>query len=168
MLASFFAGYPMKDAKTNSILTRMLLATKAPTDSALAKEIGVSPQSVSDARRKDKVPTSWAITVAEKYQVKLDWIWFGIGSQYLTQTNADTSEFTGAEHLTPPPIHRDVEQNCELKKQIAVLEARLEEKQNMIDKLLELNKGGCGPIDAAKSAPHAPMTDQSNDNNLKI
>jgi len=67
----------MEDAKTVAILERLILASNAKTDAALAQAIGVSPQSVSEGRRKNKIPPAWAIVIAEKYQVSLDWLLLG-------------------------------------------------------------------------------------------
>ena len=67
----------MENAKTCAIFERLTLASRSKTDAALAQAIGVTPQSISDARRKNKVPPAWAIAIAEKYQVSLDWLVFG-------------------------------------------------------------------------------------------
>ena len=123
----------MKDAKAGEILERMLQAVGSTADNALAKAIGVSAQAVSEARRKQKVPPAWAITLAEEYTVSLDWIWFG---------KEQAQEHGG---------------NYELEKKIAVLEGRLEEKQIMIDRLLELNKGAAETRDVDTSAPSARL-----------
>jgi plasmid maintenance system antidote protein VapI len=72
-----FAGLLVENAKTSAIFERLILASNVKTDAALAQAIGVTPQSVSDARKKSKVPPAWAIEIAKKYQVSLDWILFG-------------------------------------------------------------------------------------------
>jgi phage repressor protein C with HTH and peptisase S24 domain len=66
-------------ASPDDIFVRLLSAIGAKKDSALAEALEVTPQSVSDARVKKKVPPLWAIKIAEKYQVSLDWIMFGRG-----------------------------------------------------------------------------------------
>ena len=67
----------MKDAMTAEILERMLKALGSTTDAALARALNVSPQAISEARRKGKVPATWAITLASNYPVSLDWLLFG-------------------------------------------------------------------------------------------
>ena len=67
----------MENAKTGAIFERLILASRSKTDAALAQAIGVTPQSVSDARKKNKVPPAWAIAIADKYQISLDWLLFG-------------------------------------------------------------------------------------------
>jgi len=69
----------MKDAKTNAIFSRLLSASDSKTDAALAQALGLTPQAVADARKKNKIPPAWAITIAENYQVSLDWLLFGRG-----------------------------------------------------------------------------------------
>lgn len=110
----------MKDAEYEAILERMLSTIDGRTDSSLARAIGVTPQSISDAKKKGKIPPAWAIALAELNQVSLDWLWFGRGEKRLQNTAAN--------------------ENYEFEKRIAFLEGRLEEKQAMIDRLLKLSK----------------------------
>ena len=67
----------MKGATTDEIFERMLKTIGSVADNALAKALGLSAQAVSEARRKQKIPPAWTITLADKYQVSLDWLFFG-------------------------------------------------------------------------------------------
>ena len=70
----------MTDEKTEAAFKRLLTAARVKTDSALAQALELTPQSVSEARKKNRIPPGWAIIIAEKYQVSLDWLVFGRGS----------------------------------------------------------------------------------------
>lgn len=68
----------MEDKNEEAVLERLLNAIGTKKYSVLAEVLGVKPQSVSDAKAKKKVPVTWAVTVAAKYGVTLDWLLFGI------------------------------------------------------------------------------------------
>lgn len=63
----------------DAILSRMKLATEAKSDTAFAKLLGLSQSSVSGAKERQSIPPAWAIQIAEKYAVSIDWLMFGHG-----------------------------------------------------------------------------------------
>ena len=67
----------MIEPTADEILERMLKTIGSANDNALAKAVGVSAQAVSEARRKNRVPPSWAITLAKEYPASLDWLLLG-------------------------------------------------------------------------------------------
>lgn len=70
----------MKDASFSGILERLFLATKSKTDSALAIALGITAQSVSQAKKKQQIPAQWFIDVANTYGVSVDWLISGLGT----------------------------------------------------------------------------------------
>ena len=89
----------MEDASFATLLSRMQQATNTGTDAGLARILEVSPQSVSDARRKGKIPPVWLVRIAHKYQVSLDWLFFGTGAMQPVRTASGqtaTGEDVGA------------------------------------------------------------------------
>ena len=68
----------MRDETADVVLERMLKTVGTSADNALAKALGVTAQAVSEARRRQKVPPAWSITLAKRYQVSLDWLMLGI------------------------------------------------------------------------------------------
>ena len=72
----------MKDANADDMLERFLQVTKSKTYAALAEALKITPQSLSDAKRKGKIPPSWAIDIAERYNVSVDWLLFGRNSTF--------------------------------------------------------------------------------------
>ena len=69
------------------ILDRLREGVDAKSDSDLARKLGVSQQSISSARTKERVPNSWVRLAAERFNLSADWLLFGIGSRHLGATN---------------------------------------------------------------------------------
>ena len=58
-------------------LDRLLQGAGLRRDSQLAELLGVSPQAVSQARRKGRIPDGWVLKVAAQFGLSTDWIFFG-------------------------------------------------------------------------------------------
>jgi hypothetical protein len=43
----------------------------------LARVLNIKPQSIVAAKKRRQIPFGWIVTVAEKYQVSADWLFFG-------------------------------------------------------------------------------------------
>ena len=50
-------------------------------DAQLAALLGVSPQAVSQARRKRKIPEGWVVKVSQQCGLSMDWLMFGKGDE---------------------------------------------------------------------------------------
>jgi hypothetical protein len=64
----------MKGARYAETIDRIMTATKSKTETALAKALGVKPQSVSQAKKKGGIPAQWFVCIALKHGVSLDWL----------------------------------------------------------------------------------------------
>lgn len=63
---------------TNSdTLDRLLQGAGLRRDSQLAELLDVSPQAVSQARRKGRIPDRWVLKIAAQFGLSTDWIFFG-------------------------------------------------------------------------------------------
>lgn len=62
---------------TPETLDRLLQGAGLRRDSQLAELLGVSPQAVSQARRKGRIPDGWVLKVAAQFGLSTDWIFFG-------------------------------------------------------------------------------------------
>lgn len=76
------------NSATPETLDRLLQGAGLRRDSQLAELLGVSPQAVSQARRKGRIPDGWVLKVAEKFGLSTDWIFFGREPR---QGNADAT-----------------------------------------------------------------------------
>ena len=64
---------------TPDTLDRLLQGAGLRRDSQLAELLGVSPQAVSQARRKGRIPDGWVLKIAEQFGLSTDWLFFGKG-----------------------------------------------------------------------------------------
>lgn len=78
----------MEDATFPAQWERLLQSTNSKTDASLATALGISAQSVSQARAKEKIPAQWFIDISVKYGVSADWVLYGIGSRQLGSPTA--------------------------------------------------------------------------------
>ncbi len=61
-------------------LDRLKLVTNSKTKKGLATILGITPQAILYATQKSQLPPSWFITIANKYNLSLDWLVYGQGS----------------------------------------------------------------------------------------
>jgi len=88
---------------TPDTLDRLLQGTGLRRDSQLAELLGVSPQAVSQARRKGRIPDGWVLKVAAQFGLSTDWIFFG-------KSPAEGREKTGME---APASGHDAEEEAD-------------------------------------------------------
>lgn len=70
----------------DAVMGRLLTASTSRNDSELARALGITPQSVSGARKRGEVPPAWIQSYAEKTGVCSDWLFFGRGPMRLDET----------------------------------------------------------------------------------
>ena len=59
------------------IIERLIQGAKVKNATALAGELGVTPQAISSAKKKGKIPGTWLKFVANTYDISLDWLLYG-------------------------------------------------------------------------------------------
>lgn len=64
-------------AKAPEIIERLIQGTGVKNATALAGELGVTPQAISSAKKKGKIPRTWLKFVADKYDISMDWLRYG-------------------------------------------------------------------------------------------
>lgn len=69
----------------NATLQRLMQALGAQTDAELARALGITPQSVSGARKRGEVPPAWVQTCAASTGVNAHWLFFGRGPMRLPE-----------------------------------------------------------------------------------
>ena len=80
---------PMKGAKYTDTIDRLLAATKSKSDAKLAAALGIKPQSVSQAKKKNLVPAQWFVQISKKFGVSVDWLLAGLEGRATTNPKAD-------------------------------------------------------------------------------
>lgn len=63
--------------EAQEVLDRLLYAAQVRRDAQLAEILSVTPQAVSQARKKNKVPESWLLKIAGKYGVSVESLAWG-------------------------------------------------------------------------------------------
>ncbi len=67
---------------------RLLEATGCRTQVELAEILGIRQSSISDAKRRNTIPSDWLVKVFEKKRINPDWIRMGAGSRWLQASSA--------------------------------------------------------------------------------
>ncbi|EAM5969717.1 helix-turn-helix domain-containing protein [Salmonella enterica] len=67
----------MNKKSVNAVLARLMEVFKVNNDTELAKALGVNRQTLASWRRRESVPYSLCIIIAEQYGVSLDWLLSG-------------------------------------------------------------------------------------------
>jgi bacteriophage CI repressor helix-turn-helix domain len=80
---------------------RCLEATHSTKHIELAKVLEINPSSVTAAKRRRQIPTGWIETIAEKFNVNANWLFFGSGPMYISSSAPLASN-------TPPAREPDV------------------------------------------------------------
>lgn len=86
----------MKDANFDEIMGRMLLATGAKNEASISAMLGITHQSIYNAKNKGKLPTSWVYELAKNNNISANWLFFGVGSMHLNEASSGTDGFVKA------------------------------------------------------------------------
>lgn len=68
--------------KFNEIFVRMLDAGKMKNSSQMAKALGISPQAISNYRKKGLLPAGIVMEFAAKFAISVDWLLTGHGQAF--------------------------------------------------------------------------------------
>lgn len=121
-------------------LARIFEATRASSDSALARLLDIQPQSVAAARKRGQIPSSWVEKVSENFGVSANWLFFGTGpmkdidaQQATTKLTVDSIEvsqpFTWQEAGASIPLQDIAEQAEALQRQDLAALAKAKEEE---------------------------------------
>lgn len=90
---------PAGGSGSGQVLDRLLQGAGLRRDSQLADLLGVTPQAVSQARRKGRVPDGWVLRLASRFGLSTDWIYFGRGRRSLLPFSSSSSTLYGEAEL---------------------------------------------------------------------
>lgn len=79
---------------------RCLEATNSTKPIELAKVLEINPSSITAAKRREQIPTGWIETIAEKFNVNANWLFFGSGPMYISSIVPPTLD-------TPTPVDQE-------------------------------------------------------------
>lgn len=78
-----------------SRLERIMQAFDAKSDSELARNLDIKPQSVAAARQRLQIPSGWIEKTSVLAKVSTDWLFFGHGSMRYTGKSTPSEEGNG-------------------------------------------------------------------------
>lgn len=87
----------------DEVFERIKLATRTRTQTELATILEIRQSSISDAKRRNSVPSDWCIKLFERFGLNPDWIKKGVGPMYL-RTEMGYAPVEGA---LPVSAHED-------------------------------------------------------------
>ena len=76
------------------IIDRMRWAGKLKNDSAVARALGVTPQALSNYKKRGEMPTDLVLKFAGIYSLSVDWLISGEGEMYKTVIRAEPRQAT--------------------------------------------------------------------------
>lgn len=74
-------------ASFDEIFDRIKLATNTRTQVELAEVLDIRQSSISDAKRRNSIPSDWYMKLFEKFGLNPDWLKKGLGPMYLRTEN---------------------------------------------------------------------------------
>lgn len=122
----------MEEATNKGLLERLFIGAGVKNELGLAAALGISGQSVYNAKKKGKIPPAWGIEIAKTFGVRLDWIFFGQGPVHTGESSQ--GEFGSEQSQRYDPIVAPICPRCEK------LEIKLERVENQRDNLVEENR----------------------------
>lgn len=119
-----------------AVLARLKIVTKAATDTALAKALGISPQTLSSWKIRDSIPYALCVSLARERGVSLDWLLTGEGpmlrggsanASELAVNNPQEEAILALFRELEETDRREIQSAAEEKKRIRDIEQRLED-----------------------------------------
>lgn len=125
----------MSISKSAEIISRLKQITATSTDSGLSERIGVSPQTLSSWKGRERMPYSVCIDLAEQHGISLDWLLTGVGPmKRTTEFEASSSE---PEQRMLAIFRTLTVADQQFVQQIAQERQRLRDLEQRLDKLYE-------------------------------
>lgn len=76
----------------SDVYTRILQALGAHTQNELARALEIRQSTISDAKKRDSIPTDWLIKLYDKYGLNPDWLRYQEGPMYLKLAQEKVTE----------------------------------------------------------------------------
>jgi uncharacterized small protein (DUF1192 family) len=165
-ISEFISELRVENAKSFSgKWSRLMEATGANSDSALARTLEILPQSVTAARNRKKIPGGWVEIIAEKCGVSADWLFFGKGSMNAAATVLSLVQPAVDEVTKLQERITELEaENHRLEKELYAKESNIQVYKDAMETLKAVAlKMGVGTTDASASATSAPSTTLTSD-----
>lgn len=105
----------MNKKAVDAVLLRLMSLFNVDNDSELARVLNVNRQTLASWRKRDSVPYSICINIAEERGVSLDWLLTGKGEEEVSKVESVTQSFSQADlkmlellNQLDPEVRRDL------------------------------------------------------------
>ena len=112
------------------------------SDSELARVLNVNRQTLASWRKRDSVPYSICINIAEERGVSLDWLLTGKGEEEVSKVEPAIQNFSQADlkmlellNQLDPEVRRDLMRGAEEKQRVIEMEKQIQELSAQLNNL---------------------------------
>lgn len=85
----------------SDIIERMRWAGKLKNDSAVARALGVTPQALSNYKKRGEMPTDLVLRFSNIYGLSMDWLLSGEGDMHKISRGGEFASYLAAEETSP-------------------------------------------------------------------
>lgn len=133
----------MSTREAEVVIARLKEVFSVVSDSALCEQIGVSPQTLSSWKARNKIPYANCVDISKQKDISLDWLLTGRGNKLLTPVpvEVDDERFSRADitliellNQLDPEVRRDLMRSAEEKQRMIEMERKIEELSSKIGK----------------------------------
>ncbi|HEM8625822.1 TPA: helix-turn-helix domain containing protein [Citrobacter farmeri] len=124
----------MNKKAVNAVLLRLMSLFNVDNDSELARALNVNRQTLASWRKRDSVPYSICINIAEERGISLDWLLTGKGEDEVSKAELETQSFSQADlkmlellNQLDPEVRRDLMRGAEEKQRVIEMEKQIQE-----------------------------------------
>ena len=89
------------------VYQRIQFATNTRTQTELANILEIRQSSISDAKRRNKIPSNWYMLLFEKFGLNQDWLRYATGPMYLRTEQGYTPQEPSAANIKEPAYYSD-------------------------------------------------------------
>ena len=133
----------MNKKAIDAVLLRLMSLFNVDNDSELARVLNVNRQTLASWRKRDSVPYSICINIAEERGVSLDWLLTGRGEEVeVSKVESATQSFSQADlkmlellNQLDPEVRRDLMRGAEEKQRVIEMEKQIQELSAQLNNL---------------------------------
>ena len=132
----------MNKKAVDAVLLRLMSLFNVDNDSELARVLNVNRQTLASWRKRDSVPYSICINIAEERGVSLDWLLTGKGEEEVSKVESVTPSFSQADlkmlellNQLDPEVRRDLMRGAEEKQRVIEMEKQIQELSAQLNNL---------------------------------
>ncbi|MFC2855387.1 helix-turn-helix transcriptional regulator [Citrobacter farmeri] len=132
----------MNKKAVDAVLLRLMSLFNVDNDSELARVLNVNRQTLASWRKRDSVPYSICINIAEERGVSLDWLLTGKGEEEVSKVESATQSFSQADlkmlellNQLDPEVRRDLMRGAGEKQRVIEMEKQIQELSAQLNNL---------------------------------